>query len=42
MIIVVSFIAGVMLGFEMFEDEEGSYVVVDLAIIRIVIDYANK
>lgn len=37
MTISLSFITGVMLGFEMYEDEEGKFFIADLLILRMII-----
>jgi hypothetical protein len=36
MTMAIDFVQGVMLGFEFFEDEEGSYLILDLIILRIL------
>jgi hypothetical protein len=36
MTIAIDFVQGVMFGFEFFQDDEGSYLIADLLIVRVL------
>lgn len=37
-----NFITGVMLGFELAEDDESNFLIIDLFIVQIMIEWENK
>ena len=40
--IYLSFISGAMVGFEFEEDEEYNYIIVDLFIVQVIVEWAKK